>query len=161
MEFKKFIIKKKAWYSFGKYLVLNENEEPYLEIDSSVWTIKKTFEVSRPSGSGLFKIHQLNSLMTAFEIRAGSETLARIDKPLSFGKARFEIQVPGRAMIIATGNIWGSEYKFMQGNEELAVVSAKTWTTMHIGVAIKSTAPVEIILGTVVVLAYMKENNSA
>ena len=161
MEFDKFYIKKKSWISIGNYRIYDEEQNLNFTVKSNPWKIKKVFEFSSIHNEVLYSIHQKNAFGTSYDLIENEELIAHIELPLSFSGSRLRISTTATEDFETSGNLWGTEYKFVRGEDEFGIISYKAWSSGDFGVAIKKGEPVPLMLAVVIILAYLKENGAA
>ncbi|NNE27362.1 MAG: hypothetical protein HKN09_11010 [Saprospiraceae bacterium] len=161
MEFDKFHIKKKSWLSVGNYMIFDEEENLKFKVKSNPWKIKKVFEFISIHNEVLYTIHTKNALGTSYDLVDQGRIIAHIGLPISFSGHKLKISTTVTEDFETSGNLWGTQYKFVRGENEFGIISYKGWSTGDFGVAIKQGEPIPLILAVVIILAYLKENGAA
>lgn len=98
------------------------------------------------------------SLKARYQILKDGELLAELVREFSWGKKKFELDLPGSNDYTIEGNFWDREFIFKRGRDEVAEVSKKFWSLSDVyGVEIEPEEDHELILATVVVIDLILE----
>lgn len=161
MEFDKFYIKKKSWFSVGNFKIFNEDNQLQYTVESNPWKVKKRFYLKSSNNDVLYEIEATNLFGTSYDLIENNRVIAHIEMPISFSGAVLKISTLVTEPFIAKGNVWGSEYKLFRDDEDFAIISYKMWSNGDFGIAIRKGEPIPLILSVVVILGYLKANGAA
>ncbi len=161
MEFDKFYIKRKSWFSSGNFNIYDENNELIYIVKSNVWEFRKKFRFCDINKNTIYTIKTLNSFGTSYNLLENGKVIALVEKPMSLSNTVFKISTTITGPFIAEGNVWSNEYKFKRGESEIGIVSYKIWSAGDFGIAIKQGEPSSLLLSVVIIIGYLKENGAA
>ncbi|NNF20927.1 MAG: hypothetical protein HKN67_03220 [Saprospiraceae bacterium] len=161
MEFDKFYIKKKAWYSVGNFKIFNDEDQLQYTVESNPWAIKKKFFMKSVHNDVLYEIEAKNLFGTSYDLIEKERVIAHIESPLSFSGTMLKISTIVTEPFDVRGNVWRNEYKLVREEEEFAIVSYKMWSSGDFGIAIRHGEPIPLILSVVVILGHLKANGAA
>ena len=161
MEFDKFYIKKKAWYSSSNFRIFNEEDDLQYTVESNPWKISNRFFMKSVHNNVLYEIASRNMFGTSYDLIENNRIIAHIDSPMVLSGTTLKISTLVTSPFIVKGNIWRNEYKMIRDDEEFAIISYKLWSNGDFGIAIRRGEPIPLILAVVVILGYLKASGAA
>lgn len=156
LEFKKYLIKKTSMWSSGSFNIFDEGEVLVYKIKSSVWQMKKKMRMYGVDGDLIYTIEQVSTWPQKFTIDQDGIEIARFEKRNPFSGKQIDVFCKDEEDFFIEGNVWGSNFRFMNKDQEFGIASYNMWSTGDLGLAIKNVYPNELVLSLVICLAYLK-----
>lgn len=129
---RRYRMKQKLFSLRNQFRIQDSAGNDVYTVSGKLISLRDRLTFSDVEGEELLEIRQkLVSLKPQYRIYRGDRLYAVVKKRLlSLLKARFDIEVEGGPTLEAQGNFLDYEYKFLQGEMEVAHVS-KTWFALR------------------------------
>ncbi len=154
MDFRKYRIKEKMWSFNDEYKIYDQNEMLAYVAKGKKFVFKKHLVFSDWQGKELFMIRQkMWTFKFTFFLQKEDRDLCKVIRNFSLKPVIEVHSLDEDYNLTVRGNLWGNQYHFYHGEDEIAFVSKDLWKLAgHYGVAIREDQHDAKILATVVII---------
>lgn len=162
-DFKTFKIKNNLWSFKQRYRVTDANDHEVYHGKTKTWSFTSHTTLYDAEGYEVLKIYRkLWSWKFTFFIEIDGERRFRVVRSFGFKPKIFVDAYCEEDAFYLQGDIWGSEYAFYRGDEEIAYTSKKMWSLKNVyGLAVKPGEDEEIAIAVVITLDLMRKARAA
>lgn len=160
-DFHKYVLKKAVWWGNGHYKIFNQDGRLIYTTKSKVFEFLKKIRMIPVAEEGEeWLVAAENGWMNSFNIFRSAQRQATLTKKSLLADGQLRLNSNDMGELIIKTNIWRTNFTFFDAEDEIALLSFKTWSTGEAGLVIKPGYEQDQIIASTIGLAFLKESGA-
>lgn len=159
MTYAKFKIKRKIWSFKNSFQILDEDDQIVYQVTGNQFNPKTSYLLTDARNNECFSIRcKLWTIKNTFYISKDGQDVYKVKQSLGLKSELFVESLLEPDAFYVSGNLWGSEYKFIREDIEFAFVSKNVWKVVDTyGIAIDEKENIPLVLAIVIIIELIQQ----